>query len=150
MCWPRSKGLLFGSHIVINGRERWNRHFMFVCLLSMSSHEHALPLAKASAFRHNVSVEEETEKKEAQCSAIGATLWAFYKLFPSFSFTIMLFLHTSLSFAIDIRSGGSESPSFIWDRFPLSELFPSFHARKDELPASRGAELVLNSELVLL
>lgn len=77
-------------------------------------------------------------------------LWAFYEFFPSFSFTIMLFLHTSLSFAFDRKSGGSESPSFIWERFPVSEktggvLFPSFNAMKDELPASGGAELVLGA-----
>ena len=68
-------------------------------------------LGKSSAL--DVSAEEGTEKKEAQCSAVGATLWAFYKLFLLFSFTIVLFLHTSLSFPIDRRSGGSESPSFI-------------------------------------
>lgn len=45
MCWHgRSEGFLLGSHTVSKGRERWNRHFLFVCFPSVTSHEHVLTL----------------------------------------------------------------------------------------------------------
>lgn len=117
----------------------------------MPFHEHVLTFGQEQRIQTlNVSVQEGTEKKEAWCSALGAMLWAFYKLFPSFA--VVLLLHTSFSFTIDRRSGGTEGleaqkaqVSSERDFLCQRELFPSFNARKDELPASGGAELVLHA-----
>lgn len=76
-------------------------------------------------------------------------LRAFYKSFPPLPFSVTPFLHTPRSFAIGRRSGGSESPSFTWGFLWQRELkgssFQSLHARKDVLPASWGAKLILDA-----
>lgn len=152
MYWHgRSEGFLSGSYTLIKGRERWSRGISCLfCFLSMSSREYVMALGQKECVQTlNVSVEGGLEKKAAQCSMIGRMLRAFYKSFPPLSFSVTPLLHTPWSFAIGRRSGGSESPSFIWGFLWQRELkgssFQSLHARKDVPPASWGAKLILDA-----
>lgn len=149
MYWHgRSKGLLSGSYTLIKGRERWTRGISCLfCFLSMSSRE--WHLAKSSAFRHWMWVLRKGLRRKRQTFRDRKDASGILQTISPLPFSVTPFLHAPRSFAIGRRSGGSESPSFTWGFLWQRELkgssFQSLHARKDVLPASWGAKLILDA-----